>query len=107
MKQEKGWKSLPMGGIIDEPGNAREYHTGSWRTYRPIWFEDRCIQCFNCWVYCPDDSIRTKDEKVIGIDYDHCKGCGICAKECPEKAHAIEMKLEAECLLEEKKGAVK
>ena len=26
------------------------------------------------------------DEKVRGIDYYHCKGCGICAKECPADA---------------------
>ena len=50
---------------------------------------------------CLDNSILAKDEKIIGIDYDHCKGCGICAHECPEKAHAIEMKLEAECILTE------
>ncbi len=22
----------------------------------------------------------------VQIDYDHCKGCGICAEECPRKA---------------------
>jgi pyruvate ferredoxin oxidoreductase delta subunit len=33
-----------------------------------------------------------KDEKMTGIDFEHCKGCGICAKECPFKA--IEMEVE-------------
>ena len=23
------------------------------------------------------------DGKLVGIDYHHCKGCGICAQECP------------------------
>ena len=96
MKKE-GWKDLPMGGIIDKPGNAVEYNTGSWRTYVPIWDEDKCTNCFLCWIFCPDDSIKTKDGKIIGIDYDHCKGCGICAEECPDKVKAIEMKLESEC----------
>jgi pyruvate ferredoxin oxidoreductase delta subunit len=102
--KEKGWKDLPTGGIIDEPGNATEYRTGSWRTYRPVWSEKKCIQCFACWIFCPDDAIDVKDGKIAGIDLYHCKGCGICAAECPDKASAIEMKLEAECELEEDKG---
>jgi pyruvate ferredoxin oxidoreductase delta subunit len=28
----------------------------------------------------------TSDGKLTGIDYSHCKGCGICAEECPVKA---------------------
>jgi pyruvate ferredoxin oxidoreductase delta subunit len=44
-----------------------------------------------CWVYCPDSAVIVKDGKVQGFDYDHCKGCGICAHECPVKveAHAV------------------
>ena len=102
--KEKGWKDLALGGIIEEAGNAVEYNTGAWRTYRPIWHEDRCIQCFLCWIYCPDNSIRVEDGKVAGIDLEHCKGCGICAEECPDKANAIEMRLEAECELHEDEG---
>jgi len=37
-----------------------------------------------------------KDGKMVGIDYEHCKGCGICANECPPKASAIKMVLETE-----------
>ena len=36
------------------------------------------------------------DGKVCGIDLDYCKGCGICAFECPDKAGAIEMVLEGD-----------
>jgi pyruvate ferredoxin oxidoreductase delta subunit len=34
------------------------------------------------------------DEKDIDIDYDYCKGCGICANECP--VDAIKMVEEVE-----------
>jgi len=39
-----------------------------------------------CWVFCPDGAIQIEDGKVVGIDLAHCKGCGICAEECPRKA---------------------
>ena len=41
---------------------------------------------------CPDGAIRFRPElKKIEFDYNFCKGCGICANECPTKA--ITMKL--------------
>jgi pyruvate ferredoxin oxidoreductase delta subunit len=45
-----------------------------------------------CYFYCPDASIIIEGGKAVGIDLKHCKGCGICAKECPE--HAIAMQTE-------------
>ena len=99
MKSEdkvKGWKDVPRGGLILDAGNALDYETGDWRTYRPVWHPDRCINCFLCWVYCPDSAIEVKDGKVVGIDYKHCKGCGICANECPPRVRAIQMLLESE-----------
>jgi len=42
-----------------------------------------------CWISCPDSAIKVKDGKMIGFDLDYCKGCGICAAQCPVKA--IEM----------------
>lgn len=91
---EKSWKEVPIGGLIVEPGNSKVYKTGSWRSFKPVWHEDRCIQCLVCWNSCPEPSIFVTDGKITGIDYDYCKGCGICAKVCPEKAHAIEMEPE-------------
>ena len=89
MAKEKGWKDIPRAGMILEPGNAREYETGSWRTFKPILDKNKCINCMFCWIYCPESAIIVKDEKMLGFDLNHCKGCGICAKECPKKA--IEM----------------
>jgi len=92
----KGWKEIPIGGLIIEAGNSEEYQTGSWRSFRPIRDEAKCIHCLLCWVYCPDSSVIVEDGKVVGVDLEHCKGCGICAKECPPKVQAITMVEEAE-----------
>lgn len=83
--KEKGWKEIPEGGLILEAGNASKYKTGSWRAFRPVRDEKKCSNCLICWIYCPDSSIIVKDNKIERIDLDHCKGCGICAKECPLK----------------------
>lgn len=91
-----GWKDLPAAGIMPEGGSAHNYKTGDWRTKRPVWHEDKCIHCLICWVFCPDSAILVKDGKVVGIDYDHCKGCGICDRECPPKVDAYDMVSEAE-----------
>ncbi len=92
IKQGSTWRDVPMGGGILEPGTSVEYKTGSWRSMRAIWHEDKCTQCMNCWLFCPDMSIKLNEEgKVVGIDYDYCKGCGLCAKVCPKKASAIDM----------------
>jgi pyruvate ferredoxin oxidoreductase delta subunit len=71
---------------IAEPGTAKQYQTGSWRSRRPIVNKDACINCLLCWMYCPDNSILLDEGKMAGIRYTHCKGCGICANECPKKA---------------------
>ncbi len=41
-----------------------------------------CFQCDNCWHFCPDAAV-IKKAGGYKIDYDYCKGCGICAQECP------------------------
>lgn len=46
-----------------------------------------CVMCDNCLIFCPDVAItRTIDKEGYEIDLDHCKGCGICARECPRGA---------------------
>jgi len=88
------WKEMPIGGMIVEAGNSHEYNTGGWRTYKPVHFPDRCAHCLGCWILCPDSAVRVENGKMAGFDYDHCKGCGVCARECPPKSHAIEMVLD-------------
>lgn len=52
-----------------------------------------CNQCDTCWLYCPDVSVRRLDHEGYEFDYDYCKGCGLCAEECPREAISIEEEL--------------
>ena len=42
-----------------------------------------CFGCDNCYGACPDNAIIKLSAGNYEIDYDYCKGCGICAAECP------------------------
>jgi 2-oxoacid:acceptor oxidoreductase delta subunit (pyruvate/2-ketoisovalerate family) len=49
-----------------------------------------CFECDNCYGVCPDNAVvKIGPGKRFAIDYDYCKGCGLCAAECP--CGAIEM----------------
>lgn len=100
-KVQPGWREIPRGGMILQAGNAREFETGDWRVTRPVWIPENCIQCLFCWIYCPDAAVLLEDGKVVGFDYAHCKGCGICAHECPGKKGAKAIKMVAEAEAEE------
>jgi pyruvate ferredoxin oxidoreductase delta subunit len=104
MSDLKGWKDLPIGGAILDAGSSMRNNTGSWRTYVPVRDYAKCIHCLRCWILCPDSAVLVKDGKVVGTDLEHCKGCGICAKECPPKVQCIAMKLESEMKPGEPKG---
>ena len=43
-----------------------------------------CFECDNCYGVCPDNAvIKLGPGKGFRIDLDFCKGCGLCAAECP------------------------
>ena len=68
-------------------------HTAAWRTFTPVIHLERCTKCNFCWKFCPDDAIAFDPEGFPRIREEYCKGCGICAAECPPKT--IEMVAEA------------
>ena len=52
-----------------------------------------CNFCGNCWIFCPEASIQKAGEAEganararFEVDYQTCKGCGICRHECPRGA---------------------
>lgn len=47
-----------------------------------------CTRCEVCWAFCPDRAVEKGDDEYW-IDYEHCKGCGICAVECPRGVIAL------------------
>ena len=105
-----GWDEFEIGAMLRsfdgaisdvalKPQEDRNYsqnnsYTASvadWRIIKPIYNKDYCIDCQFCWVYCPDVSIISRDKKMIGVDYDHCKGCGICVEVCPTNPKSLLM----------------
>ncbi|WP_372792271.1 4Fe-4S dicluster domain-containing protein, partial [Paraconexibacter sp.] len=51
-----------------------------------------CLACDNCYGVCPDNAVIKLDPAgpyAYAIDLDYCKGCGMCAQECPCGAIAM------------------
>jgi pyruvate ferredoxin oxidoreductase delta subunit len=93
------FNEIPMAGNIIEPGNAKKYLTGGWRAERPLHDPTNCLwikngTCGRCWIFCPDMSVRLieneDDTRSYEYDYNFCKGCGICANECPTDSIKME-----------------
>lgn len=50
-----------------------------------------CNRCDNCYLFCPDLAvIREKGLEPRRINYEYCKGCGLCVAECPRVAMTLE-----------------
>ena len=54
-----------VGGAIPNPGNTRINKTGSWRTFKPTLNKEKCVDCWNCVIFCPEGCIN----KDHDIDY--------------------------------------
>jgi NADPH-dependent glutamate synthase beta subunit-like oxidoreductase len=53
-----------------------------------------CFECDNCYGMCPDNAIiKLGPGRRFHFNYDYCKGCGLCAAECP--CGAIELEPES------------
>ncbi len=77
---------LPF-GFTARPGSTRNFKTGDWRSARPVLDREKCVYCGFCYIYCPDGVYEDMgpEEKYYRADLDYCKGCGVCAQECPKQ----------------------
>ncbi len=85
-----------IAGMKSEERTYSEFNSymgtvASWRVEKPVFNRDICIDCQNCWVWCPDSSILSRDKQMLGIDYDHCKGCAVCVEVCPTNPKSLLM----------------
>jgi len=113
--EQPRWHELALGTAVIHSGSARALKTGDWRSSHPEWRyvaeKTGCIQCALCSIYCPEGCIVirrlsetgydqatlalrpasgiTAESLVPDADLNYCKGCGICARECPTRC--IEM----------------
>ncbi len=90
INEKSGWKEMTEGLQMYEPATSKSFMTGEWRSASPVWNKEKCTQCLLCVPYCPDSCIQATEGKRQEFDYDHCKGCGICAKACPFGAITME-----------------
>jgi pyruvate ferredoxin oxidoreductase delta subunit len=82
--------SKPM-FLTAAPGSSKANKIGSWRINMPVFKHKDCNDCRICVLVCPDACVSGKDS-VYNANMDYCKGCGLCAYECP--ADDIDMVLE-------------
>ena len=84
INENSPYTDLTEGLQLYAGGTSRLFKTGEWRTNTLL-----------CAPVCPDSSIPVKNGKRLDFDYDHCKGCGICAKACPFGAITMKEGIEA------------
>ena len=77
------------------PADTRRDRT--WERERAMQEGSRCLSCGTCNLcllcvsYCPDSSVwPDRAKNTVAVDLDHCKGCGICAYECPRGVITME-----------------
>jgi len=85
-ENEITWKDLEIGSIVTEPGSAKQYKTGEWKSQKPVLDRSKCNKCGLCYIFCPEGCIAEYPDGYFVTDLSYCKGCGICDVECPRKA---------------------
>ncbi len=81
-------KNLPpvpsgiAGSMVESPSGL------TWRERYPVINGD-CNLCLECTLFCPEGALAQEKEN-LNVTLKVCKGCGICAVECKQKAVTME-----------------
>lgn len=86
-----GYLDAPIGGIILDSGNSISKNLSTSRQgYLPAYDFASCAHCGICDIVCPDLCFVWSDDdegepavRLLGIDYNYCKGCLKCVDACP------------------------
>ena len=92
-------------GCVCPPAGSLINKTGAWRTMMPVFKHAACNGCRACEMVCPEGCVFENPQEKHALaqakreianrdfDPDYCKGCGMCANECP--VDDIDMIMEA------------
>jgi pyruvate ferredoxin oxidoreductase delta subunit len=75
-KFERAW--FTAGKVLGRP-------VSDWRYQRPVTRKSKCCRCGWCFLYCPTGCFHEEGGSFVR-NMDFCKGCGVCARECPVSA---------------------
>ena len=86
-----GYLDAPIGGMILDTGNSVVKNLSTSRQgFLPDYDTDSCVHCGICDIVCPDLCFVWSDDgedeiaiRLLGIDYNYCKGCLKCIDACP------------------------
>ena len=77
-------KSLPVVPSAKANSMAEAPSGIVWREQHPV-INDKCNQCLECTLYCPEGALGEEKGRVT-VSLNLCNGCGTCAVECPQQA---------------------
>jgi 2-oxoacid:acceptor oxidoreductase delta subunit (pyruvate/2-ketoisovalerate family) len=81
-RQEEGWRGEVDFGEVNLGIDLEQAMAEAHRCFNC----GVCNDCELCLILCPDVAITRREGGGFDIDLNYCKGCGVCAAECPRGA---------------------
>ena len=81
----KGHEQTGFGGALKNIGMGSGSRKGKMEMHsasKPEMIEENCVACGMCIKNCPEKAIAYNSRKKAQIDYDKCIGCGQCVASC-------------------------